>query len=116
VEVSANIIADGRWQAFVRDITERKRRDDERRVFESLLDNSSDFIGIADPSGKPIYLNPAGRQMVGLPPDYPVEHTRIPDYYAPEQRKFSSAAAGLEKPTSGTGRPKRRFRCLMSTS
>jgi PAS domain S-box-containing protein len=90
VEVSANIIADGRWQAFVRDITERKRRDDERRVFESLLDNSSDFIGIADPSGKPIYLNPAGRQMVGLPPDYPVEHTRIPDYYAPEQRKFAT--------------------------
>jgi PAS domain S-box-containing protein len=90
VEVSANIIADGRWQAFVRDITERKRRDDERRIFESLLDNSSDFIGIADPSGKPIYLNPAGRQMVGLPPDYPVEQTRIPDYYAPEQRKFAT--------------------------
>jgi PAS domain S-box-containing protein len=90
VEVSANIIADGRWQAFVRDITERKRRDDERRIFESLLDNSSDFIGIADPSGKPIYLNPAGRQMVGLPPDYPVEHTRIPDYFAPEQRKFAT--------------------------
>ena len=90
VEVSANILADGRWQAFVRDISERKRREDERRVFESLLENSSDFIGIADPSGKPIYLNPAGRRMVGLPPDYPVEHTRIPDYYAPEQRQFAT--------------------------
>jgi PAS domain S-box-containing protein len=90
VEVSANILAGGRWQAFVRDISERRRREDERRVFESLLENSSDFIGIADPSGTPIYLNPAGRRMVGLPADYPVEHTRIPDYYAPEQRRFAT--------------------------
>jgi PAS domain S-box-containing protein len=90
VEVSANILADGRWQAFVRDITERRKREDERRVFESLLENSSDFIGIADPSGTPIYLNPAGRRMVGLPADYPVEHTHIADYYPPEERKFAT--------------------------
>jgi PAS domain S-box-containing protein len=90
VEVSATILADGRWQAFVRDISERKRREDERRVFESLLENSSDFIGIADPSGTPIYVNPAGRRMVGLPADYPVGHTRIPDYYPPEHRKFAT--------------------------
>jgi PAS domain S-box-containing protein len=89
VEVSANILADGRWQAFVRDISERRRRDDERRVFVSLLENSSDFIGIADPNGRPIYLNPAGRGMVGLPLDYPVEQTQIPDYYPPEERKFA---------------------------
>ncbi|MET0215751.1 MAG: PAS domain S-box protein, partial [Vicinamibacterales bacterium] len=63
VEVSANILADGRWQAFVRDISERRRRDDERHVFVSLIENSSDFIGIADPNGRPIYLNPAGRRM-----------------------------------------------------
>ena len=53
VDVSANILADGRWQAFVRDITERKQVEDQRQVFVSLLDNSIDFIGIADPTGKP---------------------------------------------------------------
>ncbi len=90
VEVSANILADGRWQAFVRDISERRRRDDERRVFVSLLENSSDFIGIADPNGRPIYVNPAGRRMVGLAPDYPVEQTQILDYYPPEERRFAS--------------------------
>jgi PAS domain S-box-containing protein len=31
VEVSAKILADGRWQGFVRDITERRRVDDELR-------------------------------------------------------------------------------------
>jgi len=90
VEVSANILADGRWQAFVRDISERRRRDDERLVFVSLLENSSDFIGIADPNGRPIYLNPAGRRMVGLASDYPVERTQIPDYYPAEERRFAT--------------------------
>ncbi len=90
VEVSTNILPDDRWQAFVRDIGERKRREDERQVFISLLENSSDFIGIADPSGKPIYVNPAGRRMVGLPLDFPVEETQMPEYYPPEERRFAA--------------------------
>ncbi|MGZ7040715.1 MAG: PAS domain S-box protein, partial [Thermoanaerobaculia bacterium] len=67
------------------DITERRQREDERQVFVSLLENSSDFIGITDPRGKPIWVNPAGRRMVGLPADYPVEQTQIPEYFAPGQ-------------------------------
>jgi len=89
VEVSSNILPDGRWQAFARDITERRRIEDERQVFVSLLENSSDFIGIADPTGKAIYVNPAGRRMVGLPADYPVERTQIRDYYPAEERAFA---------------------------
>jgi PAS domain S-box-containing protein len=60
----------------------------ERALFKALVDNSSDFIGIADPSGKPVYVNPAGRRMVGLAPDFPVGQTHIPEYYPPEQRAF----------------------------
>lgn len=89
VEVSANILPNGRWQAFCRDITERKRVEDERQIFIALLENSSDFIGIADPSGKPVYLNPAGRRMVGLDDDVAIEHTRIADYYPPAERAFA---------------------------
>lgn len=62
----------------------------ERRIFAALVENSPDFIGIADASGKPVYLNPAGRRMVGLTPDFPIERTAIPDYYAPDQRAFAS--------------------------
>jgi PAS domain S-box-containing protein len=90
LEVSANILPDGRWQAFARDISERRRIEDERQVFVSFLENSSDFIGVADPDGKPIYVNPAGRRMVGMPADYPVETTQIPDYVPPDQRAFTS--------------------------
>ena len=50
---------------------------DERRLFEALIENSSDFIGIADPAGKPVYLNPSGRRMLGLSPDFPVGQVQI---------------------------------------
>lgn len=67
----------------------RQKAEDERQVFVSLIENSSDFIGIADPTGKPIYVNPAGRRMVGLAADASVEETQIADYYPPEERQFA---------------------------
>ena len=63
---------------------------DERRIFEALIENSSDFIGIADPDGTPSYLNPAGRRMVGLASDFPVETIAIQDCYPPDERAFVS--------------------------
>jgi PAS domain S-box-containing protein len=90
VEVSSNILPDGRWQAFVRDISERKRVEDEHQAFVSFLENSSDFIGIADATLKPIYLNRAGRRMVGLSEDFPIEQIRIQDCYPPELRSFAT--------------------------
>src|SRR5262249_21663555 len=49
---------------------------------------SSDFIGIADPNGRPTYLNPAGRRMVGLTPNREIENIQISEFYPPDQRKF----------------------------
>src|SRR5581483_8734339 len=62
----------------------------QRRLFEALIENSSDFIGIADPSGVPIYGNPAARRMVGLPDDLAVRDTTILDYYAPAERRLAA--------------------------
>jgi len=64
---------------------------EERRIFEALIENSSDFIGIVDPNGKPKYINRAGRRMVGLPDDYPVENTQISEYYPSDHRASVSA-------------------------
>jgi PAS domain S-box-containing protein len=63
---------------------------DERRMFEALIENSSDSIGIADPNGNPIYINPAGRRMVGLPLHDGIKDTQISDYYAVGHRAFAS--------------------------
>src|SRR5580765_6257060 len=76
--------------ALERTNAELHRASSERRVFAALVETSSDFIGIADATGMPVYVNPAGRRMVGLGPDFPVGHTAIPDYYTPDQRAFAS--------------------------
>jgi PAS domain S-box-containing protein len=60
----------------------------ELRIFRALVESSSDFIGIADSNGKPVYLNPAGRRMIGLAPDFPVEQIRIQDCYPKDLRPF----------------------------
>jgi PAS domain S-box-containing protein len=78
------------FEALERVNTELTRAIDERQMFVALIENSSDFIGIADASGTPVYVNPAGRRMVGLAPDFPVDRTQIPEYYPPDQRAFAS--------------------------
>jgi len=65
-----------------------KKALDERQVFLAFIENSSDFIGLADAVGKPIYLNPAGRRMVGLSSDFPVEQVQIQDCYPPGLAPF----------------------------
>ena len=62
----------------------------QNQIFAALIENSLDFVGIADPEGKPIYVNPAGRQMVEMPAGVEVEHTQIPDYYPPDLRTFAT--------------------------
>ncbi len=104
VEIVANIVGD-RWQAFARDITERRRAEDQRTVFQSLIESSSDFIALADPQGRSTYLNPAGRRMIGLSADYPIEQTQIADYYAPEQRELAETVIlkGVQEQGRWTG-------------
>jgi PAS domain S-box-containing protein len=52
VDVSANILSDGRWQAFVRDITERRRIEDQRQVIaderERLLAREQETVRHAE--------------------------------------------------------------------
>ncbi|HEY2853937.1 MAG TPA: PAS domain-containing protein [Gemmatimonadaceae bacterium] len=65
-----------------RALTDRlERAIEERRIFAALIENCTDFISIYDPDGKPIYLNPAGRRMVGLSPDFPIDTLHREDFY-----------------------------------
>ncbi|MFO0908005.1 MAG: PAS domain S-box protein [Isosphaeraceae bacterium] len=63
------VTADGQFEGFVgccTDITERKVVEEERLKFVALVENSSDFIAMADLTGRVFYLNPAGRTLVGI--------------------------------------------------
>ncbi|HEV7203480.1 MAG TPA: PAS domain-containing protein [Jatrophihabitans sp.] len=64
---------------------ERLRESHAMRVrFEALVEASSDFIAIADLSGQVLYVNPAGREIVGLEPEVDVRDTVIADYLTEE--------------------------------
>jgi len=78
-----------RVACVLQDITERKRAEDEQRKLAQLVENSTDFIGIASPEGRAIFLNPTGQRMVGLDGDEQVRTTRMNDYVmAEELEKF----------------------------
>ncbi|MCY7381303.1 MAG: PAS domain S-box protein [Microcoleus sp. CAN_BIN18] len=63
-----------------RDITERKKGEEERQKFVSLIENSSDFIGMATLEGQTLFVNEAGRKLVGLENISEVLYTEIWDY------------------------------------
>ncbi|QSQ20932.1 PAS domain-containing protein [Pyxidicoccus parkwayensis] len=79
-DTEGNIIAS---VVFFRDITQRKRLEAERQNFFALVEHSADFIAIASPDQRLIYVNPAGRTLVGVD-EAMVPHTFIRDYWAPE--------------------------------
>lgn len=63
-----------------RDITERKKGEEERQKFVSLIENSSDFIGMATLEGQTLFVNEAGKKLVGIENISEVLDTEIWDY------------------------------------
>jgi PAS domain S-box-containing protein len=48
------------------DITERRRTEAERERLTAILDATPDFVGIADPEGRAVYINRGGRELIGM--------------------------------------------------
>jgi PAS domain S-box-containing protein len=67
------------------DITERREAEDEHRKLVALVENSQDFIGLASLEGDVLYVNDAGRKIVGLNGE---GGTSIFDYVMEEDRAF----------------------------
>ncbi|MDA8094982.1 MAG: PAS domain S-box protein [Betaproteobacteria bacterium] len=66
VEVSAKVLPDGRLQAMVRDITERKHTEDKLRQAATVFDNTNDGIIIADGTGHITAVNRAFSDITGF--------------------------------------------------
>jgi two-component system, LuxR family, sensor kinase FixL len=64
-----------------------RAQSDERR-FAALLQHSSDFIGFSTLDGVPFYLNPAGRELVGLDEAADLRHLHMLDFVALEDRAW----------------------------
>jgi PAS domain S-box-containing protein len=64
--------------------TEQQRLMVEHQRLAAVVANSSSFIGFATLEGQLLYINEAGRRLVGLEPDEDVTHLTRSDMYAPE--------------------------------
>ncbi|MEY2439885.1 MAG: hypothetical protein QOI34_1270, partial [Verrucomicrobiota bacterium] len=51
---------------LVQDVTARKLAEEEHRKLASLVENSSDFIGLASLEGEVLFVNDAGKKLVGF--------------------------------------------------
>ena len=70
----------------IEDITDRKRTEEEQQKLISLIENCSDFIGVASMEGKTIFLNQAGQKLVGLNSIDEAKEMMISDYLMEEDR------------------------------
>ena len=72
--------------AIAQDISDRKRAEAKLQMFCSVVQNSPDFIGVADMNLDTVFVNRAGQGMFGLDGDEEVMRTHTLDYFADGQR------------------------------
>jgi PAS domain S-box-containing protein len=77
-----------RLLGVAQDITERRMAEEERHKFVSLAENSTEFIGICDLDGKPIFINDAGLRLVGLESVEEAKRMHVRDFFYPEDLEF----------------------------
>jgi PAS domain S-box-containing protein len=97
---------DGKAVRFVgtgSDITVRKASEaalrvenERRRTLEALAEASEDLIAYAAPEGEILYLNPAGRRIVGLNSLEEACTKKLSDFFTPEARVVAEAEARPE--------------------
>lgn len=66
---------------ITRDITEQKKAEQERNKLIAIIEDSADFIGMADLNGNLQYHNRSARRMIGLPDDYDLSIMKISDMH-----------------------------------
>jgi PAS domain S-box-containing protein len=73
-----------RLLGVAKDITERRRAEEERQKFVSLAENSTEFIGFCDLQGRPLFVNDAGLRLVGLESVEEAKKLHVRDLFYPE--------------------------------
>lgn len=77
-------------------ITQRKQAEQKTARLTAILESTTDFVSICEPDGTFLYINQAGRQMVGLDPEQEISHLPIWDFH-PQSVKQHLLEEGLPK-------------------
>jgi anti-anti-sigma factor len=78
-EISASRMGDGLLVAYD-DIGARERAQATERRYRAVLEATSDWVSIADGDNNLVYVNPAGRRMVGIGEDEDITGRRIGEF------------------------------------
>jgi PAS domain S-box-containing protein len=88
--MNATLVEDEDGGGFIEgtgiDISERKRMEKDLQMIASVVQSSTDLIGFASLEGSVFFLNPAGRQILGLDKDEPMV-VSVADYVMDEDRE-----------------------------
>lgn len=79
-------LADGGDRHFIgaiRDISRRKQAEEHQARLVEVLEATPDFVGLADARLRPLFVNRAGRAMIGIEPDADVSGSHI-SHFVPE--------------------------------
>ncbi|MDP5061607.1 MAG: PAS domain S-box protein, partial [Maribacter sp.] len=71
---------------YFKDITYRKKAEQEKQQLISIIENSPGFIGLATLKGESVFMNDAGKKMIDLPVDFDVKNSTIFDFFDGEYR------------------------------
>jgi diguanylate cyclase (GGDEF)-like protein/PAS domain S-box-containing protein len=71
------------WIGAYAGIAERKRTDQTHNRLIALLDVTPDFVKIADPDGRMLYVNAAGRRMLGIGAEEDISKRTITENHPP---------------------------------
>ena len=70
------------------EIQQRERLERDRLNLLGLVEESPDFIGLATLDAIPLYVNKAGRRLVGLDSMEEALRAKVADYFRPEDQSF----------------------------
>ena len=73
---------------IARDIRDRKKAEEERQLFVTTIENSRDFIGVASMDGRPLLMNQASLDLVGLSSLEEARTKHITDFFMAEDLDF----------------------------
>ncbi len=94
-----------RWVGVNIDIEDRHAADEAREMYVALVENSADFIAIVDRAGNVVYVNSAGRNLLGIDSLEAARATHVSAYFPAEDRAFveSNILPAIERDGSWTG-------------
>ncbi len=75
------------FESLQLELGERQKAEERAKTFVALIENTTNFIAMADFTGRVIFVNAAGRALVGLAPDFDVHTLTLGDFHTPDGMK-----------------------------